>query len=73
MNTPSHHRVHHGRNRYAIDKNYAGVFIIWDRMFGTFEPERTNEILSYGLIHPIKTFDPWEIQAFFSLFIINPI
>lgn len=34
LNTPSHHRVHHGRNRYCIDKNYAGVFIIWDRMFG---------------------------------------
>lgn len=34
MNTPSHHRVHHGRNPACIDRNYAGVFIIWDRMFG---------------------------------------
>ena len=34
LNTPSHHRVHHGVNRYCIDKNYAGVFIIWDRLFG---------------------------------------
>ena len=40
LNTPSHHRVHHGRNRYCIDKNYVGVFIIWDRMFGTFEAEK---------------------------------
>ena len=37
LNTPSHHRVHHGRNRYCIDKNYAGTLIIWDRMFG--EPQ----------------------------------
>ena len=36
LNTPSHHRVHHGRNRYCIDKNYAGVFIIWDRLFGVW-------------------------------------
>ena len=34
LNTPSHHRVHHGVNRYCIDKNYAGVFIVWDRLFG---------------------------------------
>ncbi|XP_016123545.1 alkylglycerol monooxygenase-like [Sinocyclocheilus grahami] len=38
LNTPSHHRVHHGRNPYCIDKNYAGILIIWDRMFGTFTP-----------------------------------
>ena len=36
LNTPSHHRVHHGRNRYCIDKNYAAVFIIWDRLFGVW-------------------------------------
>jgi len=34
LNTPSHHRVHHGVNRYCIDKNFAGVFIVWDRLFG---------------------------------------
>ncbi|VBB28586.1 unnamed protein product [Acanthocheilonema viteae] len=43
LNTPSHHRVHHGRNPYCIDRNYAAVFIIWDKMFGTFEPERQFE------------------------------
>lgn len=64
LNTPSHHRVHHGRNPYCIDKNYAGVFIIWDRIFGTFAPERENEPIAYGLIHPINTFDPLETQVF---------
>jgi sterol desaturase/sphingolipid hydroxylase (fatty acid hydroxylase superfamily) len=39
MNTPSHHRVHHATNPRYLDRNYAGVFIVWDRMFGTFEPE----------------------------------
>ncbi|GIY73889.1 alkylglycerol monooxygenase [Caerostris extrusa] len=61
INTASHHRVHHGRNRYCIDKNYAGVLIIWDRMFGTFEPE--NEEVVYGLTHPINSFEPIYIQT----------
>ncbi|XP_011729341.2 alkylglycerol monooxygenase isoform X6 [Macaca nemestrina] len=61
LNTPSHHRVHHGRNRYCIDKNFAGVLIIWDRIFGTFEAE--NEKVVYGLTHPINTFEPIRVQA----------
>ncbi|XP_004582531.2 alkylglycerol monooxygenase [Ochotona princeps] len=60
LNTPSHHRVHHGRNRYCIDKNFAGTLIIWDRMFGTFEAE--NEKVAYGLTHPINTFEPFKVQ-----------
>ncbi|XP_077993855.1 alkylglycerol monooxygenase-like [Glandiceps talaboti] len=60
LNTPSHHRVHHGRNRYCIDKNYAGTLIIWDRMFGTFEPE--SERVVYGVTHPINTWDPIYTQ-----------
>eukprot|EP01113_Clastostelium_recurvatum_P035901 TRINITY_DN5051_c0_g1_i2.p1 TRINITY_DN5051_c0_g1~~TRINITY_DN5051_c0_g1_i2.p1 ORF type:complete len:535 (-),score=89.24 TRINITY_DN5051_c0_g1_i2:29-1444(-) len=56
MNTPSHHRVHHARNPRYIDKNYAGVFIIWDRMFGTFEPESEEAV--YGLVHPLISFNP---------------
>lgn len=56
MNTPSHHRVHHGVNPEYIDKNYAGVFIIWDRMFGTFEPEREEPV--YGITTPLRTWDP---------------
>lgn len=47
LNTPSHHRVHHGRNRFAIDKNYGGTLIIWDRMFGTFQWEEQEVV--YGL------------------------
>jgi len=64
LNTPSHHRVHHGRNPYCIDKNYAGVLIIWDRMFGTFEAEKKDEKVAYGLVHPVNTFDPIHIQIF---------
>ncbi|CAG0893914.1 unnamed protein product [Cyprideis torosa] len=60
LNTPSHHRVHHGCNRYCLDKNYAGVLIIWDRMFGTFQPEQEEVV--YGLTHAINTFDPIVIQ-----------
>lgn len=56
MNTPSHHRVHHGRNPEYIDKNYAGVFIIWDRLLGTFEKERASVL--YGVTTPIRSFDP---------------
>lgn len=71
LNTPSHHRVHHGRNPYCIDKNYAGVLIIWDRIFGTFEAEKKDEELAYGLVHPIKTFDPIYIQIFHFKFILK--
>jgi len=53
MNTPSHHRVHHASNPQYLDKNYAAVFIIWDRMFGTFEPEVEEPV--YGLIHNLET------------------
>ncbi|XP_051791676.1 alkylglycerol monooxygenase isoform X2 [Erpetoichthys calabaricus] len=60
INTPSHHRVHHGRNPYCIDKNYGGTLIIWDRIFGTFAPE--SEKVVYGLTHPIDTFDPFWVQ-----------
>ena len=62
FNTPSHHRVHHGRNPYAIDKNYAGFLIIWDRLFGTFEEEREDEKVVYGLVHNLKTFNMFEVQ-----------
>ncbi len=55
MNTPSHHRVHHGRNVQYLDRNYAGIFIIWDRLFGTFEPEA--EPVDYGLTKNIHTFN----------------
>ncbi|MEM7082510.1 MAG: sterol desaturase family protein [Pseudomonadota bacterium] len=59
MNTPSHHRVHHGSNPQYIDRNYGGIFIVWDRLFGTFEPE--GEKVEYGLTNNIKTYNPLRI------------
>lgn len=56
LNTPSHHRVHHGCNGRYLDKNYGAILIIWDRMFGSFEPERQTPV--YGTVKPIATFDP---------------
>eukprot|EP00026_Physarum_polycephalum_P006339 Phypoly_transcript_06381.p1 GENE.Phypoly_transcript_06381~~Phypoly_transcript_06381.p1 ORF type:complete len:508 (+),score=90.42 Phypoly_transcript_06381:219-1742(+) len=71
LNTPSHHRVHHGRNRRYIDKNYAGVLIIWDRMFGTFEPENKDDAVYYGLVHPLGSFDPVWTQFHHVVHILN--
>tara|TARA_A100001234_G_scaffold150552_1_gene132541 strand:+ start:2314 stop:3150 length:837 start_codon:yes stop_codon:yes gene_type:complete len=59
FNTPSHHRVHHGANEQYIDKNYGNLLIIWDRMFGTFEPEKAN--VRYGLVKNVNTFNPIRI------------
>ena len=59
MNTPSHHRVHHGKNVPYLDKNHAGIFIIWDRLFGTFA--REDEKVVYGLTTDIQTFNPLRI------------
>jgi alkylglycerol monooxygenase len=56
LNTPSHHRVHHGRNPKYLDKNYAGVLIIWDRMFGTFQAEEEEPV--YGLTKPLNSWNP---------------
>ena len=54
FNTPSHHRVHHGRNPIYLDRNHAGIFIIWDKLFGTFENE--SEPVDYGLTKNIHTY-----------------
>ncbi|MEH0155437.1 sterol desaturase family protein [Limibacter armeniacum] len=59
FNSPSHHRVHHGVNPQYIDKNFGEFLIIWDKMFGTFEPE--VEEVCYGVTHPPKTWDPTNI------------
>ena len=56
LNTPSHHRVHHGINPRYVDRNYAGVLIIWDRLFGTFERESDEPV--YGLVKPLGSFNP---------------
>ncbi|MCU1398365.1 MAG: hypothetical protein JWN62_1474 [Acidimicrobiales bacterium] len=59
FNTPSHHRAHHGANQQYLDKNYGGILIIWDRLFGTFEPEVRR--LKYGLTKNISTHNPFRI------------
>jgi len=58
MNTPSHHRVHHAVNARYLDRNYAGTFIIWDRMFGTFAAEDDEDRLRYGIVHQLGSFNP---------------
>ena len=57
MNTPSHHRVHHATNARYLDTNYAGVFIVWDRMLGTFEPERADDAPRYGIVKNLGSFN----------------
>ncbi|XP_068220238.1 alkylglycerol monooxygenase-like [Palaemon carinicauda] len=56
--TPSHHRVHHGANKWCLDKNYASIFILWDRLFGTFEAERPDEPIVYGLTSQLQSHNP---------------
>ncbi|MFO0945323.1 MAG: sterol desaturase family protein [Planctomycetota bacterium] len=56
FNTPSHHRVHHGRNPKYLDKNYAGTLIIWDRLFGTFIEEQEEPV--YGITKPLRSMNP---------------
>jgi len=61
FNTPSHHRVHHGMDPEYLDKNYGGIFILWDRLFGTFQPELFRP--HYGLTKPVNTFNIWKLQT----------
>jgi len=56
LNTPSHHRVHHGSDLKYLDKNHAGILIIWDRLFGSFQPEQERP--TYGLTKNISSFNP---------------
>ncbi|HEX7967782.1 MAG TPA: sterol desaturase family protein [Stellaceae bacterium] len=61
MNTPSHHRVHHATNPRYLDRNYAGVFIIWDKLFGSFVAEDDSDPCRYGIVKNIGTFNPLRI------------
>ena len=56
FNTPSHHRVHHATNAQYLDRNHAGIFIIWDKLFGTFEAEKESP--TYGLVKNFDTYNP---------------
>jgi sterol desaturase/sphingolipid hydroxylase (fatty acid hydroxylase superfamily) len=60
LNTPSHHRVHHARNAAYCDRNFGGALIVWDRLFGTFVPEREAPV--YGINEPVRSVNPLWIQ-----------
>lgn len=60
LNTPSNHRVHHGSQAAYLDKNYGGILMIWDRLFGTYQPE--GEPVRYGLTQPIDSVNPIEVH-----------
>ncbi len=61
LNTPSNHRVHHGRNPQYLDKNYGGVLMVWDRLFGTYEPE--GEAVDYGLVEKLESQHPVAVHT----------
>ena len=63
LNTPSHHRVHHGSNQRYLDRNHAGVLIIWDRLFGTFQREQDDDPVVYGLTENIESHDLWTVST----------
>jgi sterol desaturase/sphingolipid hydroxylase (fatty acid hydroxylase superfamily) len=67
--TPSHHRVHHGKDKEYIDHNYANMFIIWDRLFGTFAPE--GKPVTYGITNNINTFNVFKIAFHEWLALLN--
>ncbi|KAK7065351.1 hypothetical protein SK128_004659 [Halocaridina rubra] len=67
FNTPAHHRVHHGCNVYCLDKNYGGIFIVWDRLFGTFQAKIPGEEIVYGIVFQPERFSPLYHQVFYVM------
>ncbi len=68
LNTPSHHRVHHGIDPEYIDKNYAGILIVWDRLFGTFKREEQEPV--YGTVEPLRSWNPiWANFAYWAVIV----
>lgn len=63
LSTPSHHRVHHGSNRRYLDRNHGGILIVWDRLFGTFQPELDDEPAVYGLTRNVGSHDLWTVST----------
>jgi sterol desaturase/sphingolipid hydroxylase (fatty acid hydroxylase superfamily) len=61
FNTPAHHRVHHASNPEYLDANFGGVLIIFDRLFGTFVAEQAGVSIRFGLVHPVKSYNPFTI------------
>ncbi|MEM8917794.1 MAG: sterol desaturase family protein [Pseudomonadota bacterium] len=64
LNTPSNHRVHHGSNPEYLDKNYGGVLIVFDILFGTYQEERDDIAIRYGTVKPVTTHNPLKIALF---------
>jgi len=71
LNTASHHRVHHGSDPWCLDKNYAAVLIIWDRIFGTFQEERKDVKITYGLVKPPKKLNIAWNQVYYYKYIFQ--
>lgn len=71
LNTPSNHRVHHGRNRIYLDKNFGGILIIWDKLFGTYAPE-TEEVL-FGITKPVGSSNPFVINFSETALMLNEV
>mgnify|MGYP001092630520 FL=1 len=67
FNTPSHHRVHHAKNPRYLDSNFAGILIIWDRIFNTFAEEDETDPVNYGIITPIASYNP-AVVAFKEMY-----
>ena len=67
--TPMNHRIHHAKNKEYIDANYGGVFIIWDRMFGTYKAEEAEIEPIYGTVTPLRSWNPiWaNFQVFYQM------
>lgn len=63
FNTPSNHRVHHATNTPYLDRNFGGVVMIWDQIFGTYARERADLTITYGLVHPINSLNPLRVAA----------
>ncbi|MEO0599894.1 MAG: sterol desaturase family protein, partial [Myxococcota bacterium] len=60
LNTPSNHRVHHGRNPEYLDRNYGGILMVWDRLFGTYAPETVP--VDYGLVQRLESHHPLAVH-----------
>ncbi len=69
--TPSHHRVHHGQNEQYIDRNYGGVFIWWDKYFGSFQQELSDEPVVYGITQPVKSWNPLWVTVHYFVQLFN--
>jgi sterol desaturase/sphingolipid hydroxylase (fatty acid hydroxylase superfamily) len=61
LNTPAHHRIHHASNAEYLDRNYGGVLIVFDRLFGSFMAEQPGVVIRYGLTEPVATYNPLRI------------